>query len=232
MKPAVIIPFRPDVDERISSLRAVVRCYKAMGLTNIFAIDATPLEEFHLAAPRNRGVLYSQHLGFDIAIVADVDILPDRAPLTVAIESCHDGRLHIPYTRCRMLTQRGSKEFLAGVILSECECHLDWQHSVGGIFVMLTQSWCAIGGNDERFVGWGCEDIAFSIAAEARVGLLRHPGVVHHLWHRENHRSRTATSLEHNEALLSRYNNDPRLQTLPAASFSDAPIEQAHILRL
>lgn len=43
--------------------------------------------------------------------------------------------------------------------------------------------WDAVGGFDERFVGWGFEDLAFMRAASALGGVHRVPGDVFHLWH-------------------------------------------------
>jgi hypothetical protein len=46
------------------------------------------------------------------------------------------------------------------------------------------QLWDVIGGFDERFVGWGCEDWAFWTACNAMAGgHKRIEGAVHHLWH-------------------------------------------------
>jgi GT2 family glycosyltransferase len=44
--------------------------------------------------------------------------------------------------------------------------------------------WERLGGFDERFVGWGWEDVAFSLAAQTLGGgMHRVAGTAWHLWH-------------------------------------------------
>jgi hypothetical protein len=50
-------------------------------------------------------------------------------------------------------------------------------------FVVPRSAWDRLGGFDERFAGWGWEDMAFQSAAVGLVGHERLPGAVMHLWH-------------------------------------------------
>ena len=43
--------------------------------------------------------------------------------------------------------------------------------------------WDEIGGFDERFQGWGFEDLCFMHAAGQVGSVNRVPGIVYHLWH-------------------------------------------------
>jgi hypothetical protein len=45
------------------------------------------------------------------------------------------------------------------------------------------ESWDAVGGFDERFVGWGAEDWMWMSACHALFGIVRAPGNSFHLWH-------------------------------------------------
>lgn len=78
----------------------------------------------------------------------------------------------------------------------------------GGWFAMRRDAFTAIGGFDERFVGWGGEDDAMSLKVElARLSTVElDPGPALHLWHPRPH----ATTLGHphyasNLALLADY---------------------------
>lgn len=50
-------------------------------------------------------------------------------------------------------------------------------------FVVPRAAWERLGGFDERFAGWGFEDMAFQSAACGLIGWERLPGAVLHLWH-------------------------------------------------
>ena len=78
----------------------------------------------------------------------------------------------------------------------------------GGWFAMRRDAFAALGGFDERFVGWGGEDDAMTLKVElARLSTCElDPGPALHLWHPRSH----ATTLGHagyasNVALLADY---------------------------
>ena len=78
----------------------------------------------------------------------------------------------------------------------------------GGWFAMRRDAFVALGGFDERFVGWGGEDDAMTLKVElARLATCElDPGPALHLWHPRSH----ATTLGHadyasNVALLADY---------------------------
>ena len=78
----------------------------------------------------------------------------------------------------------------------------------GGWFAMRRDAFVALGGFDERFVGWGGEDDAMTLKVElARLATVElDPGPALHLWHPRSH----ATTLGHphyasNVALLADY---------------------------
>jgi hypothetical protein len=50
-------------------------------------------------------------------------------------------------------------------------------------FVVPRSAWDRLGGFDERFAGWGWEDMAFQSAAVGIIGHERLPGAVMHMWH-------------------------------------------------
>lgn len=55
----------------------------------------------------------------------------------------------------------------------------------GGVFVIRRSLFELVGGFDERFLGWGGEDDAFSLRVEAATGLtaIAREGTAWHLWH-------------------------------------------------
>jgi predicted glycosyltransferase involved in capsule biosynthesis len=62
---------------------------------------------------------------------------------------------------------------------------LEWHpNTFSGVLAVPRALWDAVGGFDERFVGWGFEDLAFWSACTALAGgFERIPGRMIHLWH-------------------------------------------------
>lgn len=184
MTVAVVIPWRPGTPER-NAHHGHVRAHLRNLLPDALHIDVdsghTP---FSRAGSRNEGVRQAEQCGADVVVLSDADTLAEPQPLHAAIDAAHDGRLHLPYTWYRGLSQIGTQRYLAGAPADTCPT--DWAHqwATGGVLVITPQSWWAAGGMDEAFVGWGFEDTAFRTAADALLGpTVRHEGAITHLWH-------------------------------------------------
>ena len=89
----------------------------------------------------------------------------------------------------------------------------------GGAFAIRTDAFLKLGGWDERFVGWGAEDDAFSYKVQrARLSALEFDDVAAlHLHHpRSDDREKNAAQYASNLALLERYRryDQPNLERL------------------
>src|SRR5690606_20432494 len=105
-----------------------------------------------------------------------------------------DGVLHLPYTTFTGLTREQTvRILLQGAPLNVGgEPDLVSTNSVGGCMVIDCDAYWAAGGQDEGFVGWGGEDVAFWAACEALLGeTVRHAGVLYGLWHPSDMRPKT-----------------------------------------
>lgn len=161
---------------------------------------------------------------WDIAIVLDADVMiePDqlrRAMVTAATS----GRLTFAFDEYRGLTPH----MTARVLNDEPPPRNQWSpepqwqspdiwnkgvrfRSVvheSSVVVVPRGLWDALGGFDERFVGWGQEDVSFAKAARVIGGeTLRIPGPVWHLWHaRSVDRNEHLGQYRANQALGDRY---------------------------
>jgi hypothetical protein len=180
--------------------------YYTLGVGEVIVSDCPALDAFNVSAARYRGVRIAAGNGVETAVVADADVIPEPAVVKQVIAQSSDRQLHLPYDRWRMLTSDGTSDFIAGKHWEDCAVDLDWTESIGGIFIMNVQSWIALGGNDVGFKTWGCEDDAFILAAKALVGVTRHRGIAHHLWHPGDHyRVMHGPQWEHNMSLLDAY---------------------------
>lgn len=140
-------------------------------------------EPFSRAASRNEGVRQAAAGGARIVVVCDADTVPEVEPLRESVAQVGVGQLHLPYTWFRMLTARGTADWFAGELPPACASEGDHERAVGGALVCTPGTWWALGGQDEGFTGWGCEDTAFWAAASTFGSVVRHEGTITHLWH-------------------------------------------------
>lgn len=184
MTVAVVIPWRPGTPER-NAHHEYVRTHLRQLLPDAVHLDVdSGHAPFSRAGSRNEGVRLAQIAGADVVVLCDADTLPEPEPLHAAIEAATDERLHLPYTWYRGLSQRGTIDYLAGIPSADCAVDLEHEWATGGVLVIQPASWWAAGGMDERFVGWGFEDAAARICADALLGAtIAHQGTITHLWH-------------------------------------------------
>lgn len=155
-------------------------------LPGVYFVDVdTGHEPFCLAACRNKAVRLAESRGFDVVVLADADTLPEREPLHAAIEAAAgDTRVHLPYTEYRSLRAHGTSQFLQGKPLEQCN-HLTVPYATSGVYVTNPATWWACGGQDERMLGWGMEDVAWLVAHRTLLGTepARHAGRLYALHH-------------------------------------------------
>lgn len=148
--------------------------------------------------------------GWEVAVLVGADWLPAEAQqvkdaVNIALDS---GQLTIAHNQTCHLHEGATDRLLNGAPLDEVWSMGDWhQNSFSGLVACPRILWDAVGGFDERFVGWGFEDMAFwSACCALGDGFQRVTGIAVHLWHPIIHENREG-SLEHaeNEPLGRRY---------------------------
>ncbi|MEU0937602.1 galactosyltransferase-related protein [Embleya sp. NPDC005971] len=200
----VVLPWRAVGPARVRN-HGHVRAYLRDHLPHATHLDAdSGHEPFSRAGSRNLGIRVAADHGADIVVLCDADTLPDPDALHAAIEGAADGRLHLPYTWYRGLSEDGTAAYLSGAPLADCATELTMTGSTGGVLVARPDAWALAGGMDERFTGWGCEDTAFLAAADTLLGhSVRHPAQIVHLWHPKA--DGPSAGRDANYALLGRY---------------------------
>lgn len=134
--------------------------------------------EFNRAKALNRAA----NGRWDVALVCDADCWVSEVQQAEALRQATDtGRMVLAFDDYRYLSEDGTRRLLDGYTG-------DWAGLVAWSDPGLGQSpfairrdlWDRLGGFDEEFVGWGCEDVAFA----RRCGEIdRVPGSLYHLWH-------------------------------------------------
>jgi len=148
-------------------------------------------DPFHKTRAINRA---AEEASGSILGIFDADTVVDAKAVGQAIEyaSEHPERWCRPWTTKLRLSEAATLEVLAlgeawdGMIdrkrFREMEGHTSFQHSPP--LVLHRSAFDKVGGMDERFQGWGQEDLAFSLALRRLVGLQKTwAGIAVHLWH-------------------------------------------------
>lgn len=178
------IPWRAGTPERARNHTEVTTALRlALPSAEIRMFD-TGHGVFNRAATRNAAARWALDHGYDALVLNDADTIAEPAALQAAVAACGDGRMHLPYTWFRSLTDDGTEMYLAGVAQALCPSTFEHKWATGGVMVCQPSAWFAAGGMDERFVGWGFEDTAARLCWDALLGeTVRHPGLILHLWH-------------------------------------------------
>lgn len=162
--------------------------------------DATIYEGHHTRGPFNRSAavnlaadLADQDGRWDFAIVIDADIFLRASQVRAALDRAHDtGRVTWAHRRWRGIEKAATRRLLADSrdfgaeidhddmdLLVERTTPMSWSCC----FVVPRPVWDDSGGFDERFIGWGFEDMAWQSLISGLYGHERIEGDVYHLWH-------------------------------------------------
>lgn len=178
----VAIPYRGgQVDRELAFDYTRDYLGKLLPTADHIVVD-TDHKPFNRAAARNAAV---RQAGSGIVIVCDADSIPERDAIEAAIEAASDGCLHLPYTVFQGLSREHTlRVLMQDYPLAGGKVDLVSTWSVGGCIVIDHDAYFDAGGQDEGFVGWGGEDVAFFHACETLLGPhTRHDGTLFGLWH-------------------------------------------------
>lgn len=124
----------------------------------------------------------------NVFVILDADTTyREKGALKDAIAATHaDNRWRLPETYLTLteeatrniVARRSSATILDGEI--EYEGGTNWS----GIVIIPAEAFWKIRGADERYLGWGADDIALGLALDQLHGKhVRYPGAAVHLWH-------------------------------------------------
>jgi hypothetical protein len=190
MKIGVVIPWR-EQPSRIPAFEAVVKWYKENlpEATIYYADRKGPV--WSMSGSRNDGIREAEADGCHIVIVNDADTIPQLQALRAAIRgAASDDLIHNPYTEYRALTEESTYQYLEGLRnISQCQGQFV-RGACSGVNVFKPSTWWSIGGNDEKFSGWGYEDTAMKRAHSIikKEPYICHEGMVYSLSHKEQPR--------------------------------------------
>jgi glycosyltransferase involved in cell wall biosynthesis len=183
-----VIPFGDAHEQRTRALEWV-RPYWEHRIDAEFIVQ--PFEQLSKTYTLNRGI---EKASGEIIIAMDADALMDEAQMNQAIDIARHGGWCIPYEHMYRLTQDDTEKILAldpktfdpsRQIASQRVPEQMNAHRFGAMAQIYPKAaWERIGGFDERFRGWGCEDEHMLIVLDgiwADHHLL--PGAIFHMEH-------------------------------------------------
>jgi hypothetical protein len=153
--------------------------------------DPADGELFNLSAARNAAAAAADEaIGrWDVLLVVDADVILERESqaTNAALKAIATGRLTFAHDFRSELSEVGTAALLAGEQLEQAMARSVERrnpNSNSSALAVPRPLWDDVRGFDERFVGWGWEDLAFRASCSAAAGgYERVPGDVVHLWH-------------------------------------------------
>lgn len=126
---------------------------------------------------------------WDVAVIIDADVLLDPHAVRAAVDlaAATDG-MTLAYHRRVLLDGPATDKVLSGYRGNWDELGRqakDRFDACSSAVVVTRKTWDAVGGFDERFVGWGWEDVAFRCAVETVTGreMVKIAATCWHLFH-------------------------------------------------
>lgn len=205
MKIGIAMPWRPQ-PTRVYAFEATVERYKTLLPDVDFYFGDTGSERWNMSGSRNQACDKAIADGCDVVVVSDADTFVDSYALNKCIEIAYkQDVVTVPYTRLCMLNEEGSNALVAGEIKINDAWHYSavYHNQVGGIFILSPKTYEILNGWDERFIGWGFEDLAFQESHKTLLecDFIRVSAVAVTLYHED----RDKGSLESNESLYRNY---------------------------
>jgi hypothetical protein len=197
LRTVILVPYRPDSDRR-DRLWNFTRSWLEQHHPDYpIYLGSSPDGPFNRSAAINHAAKDAGE--WDVAVICDSDTVVPPAQLDKAIRDAHEtGLLASALTKVVELSKKSTNRLLADsqtdiLTLNKIRTRRKEDMTQSSAIAVPRTLWDAIGGFDEGFCGWGCEDNAFWIAATLLGGAgrgrptggepLRVNGAAYHLWH-------------------------------------------------
>lgn len=189
MNLSVILPFCPDGGRRDQNFYWVTKRLKELvpGAERIMTSQELP--PFNKSRACNEGAKAATR---DVLLFCDADMIFDMDLIVKGLEIVHDVPWVAPMNQKWDITWQASNELFempVDVELKSLDLPISrkWgaERCRAGAMLMITKdNYFKMGGFDERFIGWGFEDNAFMLMAEATIGsYVETDNIAYHLWH-------------------------------------------------
>lgn len=194
MRTVILVPYRSDGGRRDVLWKFTAEWLARHHPEYPIYVGESPTGLFNRSAAINHAAELAGD--WDVAVVCDSDTLVSPSQFEDAVAQAHStGRLTSALTQVIELSEKSTDKFLADPnidpsTLPSARTRKSEILTQSSVIAVPRPLWDAIGGFDDKFTGWGCEDNAFWLAASivAADGKtngkpLRIKGPAFHLWH-------------------------------------------------
>ena len=189
MRTVILVPYRPDGGRRDQLWTFTRTWLEARHPDYPIYVGASPEGLFNRSAAINGAA--AEAGDWDVAIVCDSDTVVPAAQLEEAVATAHrTGLLTSALSKVVELSRESTDLLLTGADADVTHLKKDRTRTKddmtqSSVLAVPRSLWDAVGGFDEEFCGWGCEDNAFWLAATVFGGgnPIRVQGSAFHLWH-------------------------------------------------
>lgn len=196
MRLAFLIPFRTDNGHREKLFQWTKKRIEFFFPESSIYVGSGGDGEFNRSAAINEA--FSQINDERVIVINDADTIWNPTVVVNGLFNLrYDGKFIIPYNTYYIMDTPSTFKLLdlpvyAEILKDEFDYDIIAEENrsvyhappISGVLIMRSEHFKDIGGFDERFVGWGEEDVAFVIKATKLLGRPYRPvGDVYHLWH-------------------------------------------------
>ncbi|MCW2518495.1 MAG: glycosyltransferase [Mycobacterium sp.] len=189
MRTVILVPYRSDGGRRDELWKFTRGWLERHHPTYQIYVGESPEGLFNRSAAINRAAKEAGE--WDVAVVCDSDTVVPPAQFEEAVSAANrTGLLASALNRVVELSRESTDRLLTGADLDLRQLKKDRTRTKddmtqSSVIAVPRALWDAVGGFDEEFCGWGCEDNAFWLAATVFGGgePLRVDGSAFHLWH-------------------------------------------------
>lgn len=203
MTVSVVVPFRPDGAERDRNWAWLRSRHEAAGWE---VVEGDCDGEWNKPAAVNHA---ARRASGSLLVISDADVFVSPAHLDAAVARARHAPWVVPHRETRRLTEAATVKVLEGGDPRRLPTAAPVRvaGAGGGLLVVSAEAFWSVGGMDERFEGWGFEDVSFALALDCLVGPhVRLDAPLYHLWHPRQPRPKpTPGRLLPNRVLYRRY---------------------------
>lgn len=241
-KVSIIIPFQTDNGPRAEAFKWIVQYYNRVMPEAELCLGTIDHDEINKSKAVNFAAKKATR---EIFVIADADVVYDPKLIVEAIKELKEAAWVVPFTEIYDINRSKTEGLLQttpswpmDVKAKDCtKANWIYKGFAGKLFVIPRVNFEAVGGFDERFIGWGGEDDAFSLSIQTLCGkLVNLNGGLYHLWHPSSS-YKTNPHGKVNADLLNRYkrasgNKKQMLKLIHERKYGPEKIQQQNIALL
>ncbi|MGG1397559.1 galactosyltransferase-related protein [Bacillus salipaludis] len=207
---SIIIPFQTDNGPREAAFQWIKKYYSVVMPEAEVVIGKINGNQMNRAKAIN---LAAKKATRDIFVIADADLVISPESIVESIKLLDKAAWVVPFTKLYDVPYELTEKLLNTnptwpLKISKEKCKkASWIYEgfAGKVNIISRKNFEAAGGFDERFIGWGGEDDAFSCAVNTICGhFVRYSAAIFHLWHPRASYN-TNPNAKFNMNLVSRY---------------------------